>query len=76
MDEGIKDVRGRAIFVGCKVSDGVIGGTVTAVDERQCWFSVEAGFGRYARLRGKAFNKPENLMVISDEVWKKALKDK
>lgn len=35
MDSEVKDMRGNAIFVGCKVSDGLVAGTVTSVQPNQ-----------------------------------------
>lgn len=68
MDSEAKDMRGEAIFVGCKVSDGLIAGTVTAVYPNQVWFKVEGSVGK--KMRGKVFNRPENLLVIRPEAWK------
>lgn len=69
MDSDAKDMRGNAIFVGCKVSDGLVAGTVTSVCENQVWFTVEGSIGK--RVRGKVFNRPENLLVIDPDVWKR-----
>ena len=68
MDSEAKDMRGEAIFVGCKVSDGLVAGTVTDVYPNQVWFKVEGSVGK--KLRGKVFNRPENLLVIRPEAWK------
>lgn len=72
MDSEAKDIRGEAIYVGCKVSDGMAAGTVVTVHDDQVWFMVEGNIGR--KLRGKVFNRPENLMVIKPEVWKRCMR--
>jgi len=69
MDTEAKDMKGQPIFVGCKVSDGMCGGTVFAVHEDQVWFTAEESFG--PKIRGRLFNKPENLLVIDPERWKR-----
>lgn len=69
MDSEAKDMRGEAIFVGCKVSDGLAAGTVTSVYEDQVWFTIEGSIGK--KVRGRVFNRPENLIVISPEAWKR-----
>lgn len=71
MDSEAKDVRGNAIFAGCKVSDGLVAGTVTSASESQVWFTVEGSIGK--KIRGKVFNRPENLMVIDPDVWARAV---
>lgn len=68
MDSEAKDMKGQAIFVGCKVSDGIVAGTVISVHKEQVWFMAEENIGK--KIRGKIFNRPENLLVISPEVWK------
>lgn len=71
MDSEAKDMKGQGIYVGSKVSDGMCAGTVYAVHESQVWFIAEGTIGK--RVRGKVFNKPENLLVISPEVWKRCM---
>lgn len=71
MDSEAKDMRGNAIFVGCKVSDGLVAGTVTDAHPTQVWFTVEGSIGK--GVRGKLFNRPENLLVISPESWKRQM---
>lgn len=71
MDSEAKDMRGNAIFVGCKVSDGLVAGTVTDVCPTQVWFTVEGSIGK--KVRGKLFNRPENLLFISPESWKRQM---
>lgn len=68
MDSEVKDMRGNPIYVGCKVSDGLGAGTVTAIYPNQVWFKVEGTIGK--KFKGKVFNKPENLLVIKPETWK------
>lgn len=69
MDSEAKDMRGRAIFVGFKVSDGLVAGTVTSIHENQVWFVIEGSIGK--KVRGTVFNRPENLIVIDPDVWKR-----
>ena len=69
MNDKVTDMRGSEICVGCKVSDGLAAGTVFAVHDEQVWFEVEGSIGK--ELRGPAFNRPENLIVISDQVWER-----
>lgn len=69
MDSEAKDMRGRAIFVGCKVSDGLVAGTVTSIHENQVWFVIEGSIGK--KVRGRVFNRPENLIAIDPDVWKR-----
>jgi hypothetical protein len=71
MDSEVKDMKGNAIFVGCKVSDGLVAGTVTAVYPDQVWLSVGGSIGK--KVRGVFFNKPENLLLISPESWKRQM---
>jgi hypothetical protein len=67
-DGKVRDAKGDPITVGCKVSDGLAAGTVTKVDEDQVHFTVEGVIGKY--FGRSIFNRPENLLVISDKVWK------
>lgn len=71
MDSEAKDMKGSAIFVGCKVSDGLVAGTVTGVQPNQVWFTVEGSIGK--KIRGRLFNRPEGLLVISPDVWKRQM---
>lgn len=71
MDSEAKDMKGNAIFVGCKVSDGLVAGTVTSVQPNQVWFTVEGSIGK--KIRGRLFNRPESLLVISPDAWKRQM---
>lgn len=71
MDSEAKDMKGQAIFIGCKVSDGIVAGTVISIKNDQVWFMAEGSIGK--KLKGKIFNHPENLLVISPEVWKRCV---
>lgn len=62
-----KDIRGTEIKVGSHVSDGLAAGRVTAVHDEQIWFTCD--YGDQARGQ-RLFNRPENLMVISEQRWK------
>lgn len=64
----IADMKGNPISVGCKVSDGLGGGTVISVDRKAVTFKMEGMIGGDAP-HCNAFNKPENLLVIDDDTW-------
>lgn len=72
MGSKANDMRGTPIYVGDIVSDGLGAGTVTEVYEDQVWFTVEGNIGK--KIRGKLFNRPENLIVIPRDVWQRATK--
>lgn len=70
-DGKVRDAKGDQITVGCKVSDGLAAGTVTRVDEDQVHFTVEGVIGK--DVNKSIFNRPENLLVISDGKWKRRM---
>lgn len=74
MDSEAKDMKGNAIFVGCKVSDGMIAGEVTSIERDKVWFVAEGSIGK--PVRGHLFARPEDLLVISPEVWKRCMTNK
>lgn len=61
-------MKGNPISVGCKVSDGLGGGTVISVDRKAVTFKMEGMIGGDAP-HCNVFNKPENLLVIDDDTW-------
>lgn len=72
MDSDVKDMKGNQIYVGCKVSDGLGGGTVVAIGQDEVAFRMEGMFGNKVP-RGTAFNRPWNLLVIDDDAWRRCM---